>query len=252
MDITNSANADSEVPVTPTEGNLPGNEESTSEQKPTESEHTELPEKGQDDWKNRYDGTAKAHKQLSEEHQRVVETNVKLVEKNPDLLEDLAETDPALADKVTQKIHGKSYSEYKKNLELEEIREENPERYEQEKRLRMLEEREQARAENAQKSFLKEKGIKENEFDPAYKSVKAQLDVFNPKFVEENPERAWEMAYNLAFPAKADTGEEKKASFLAGNTTKRGGNMSAKIDHSGSNKSPEAQAFSSRFRELTA
>lgn len=205
------------------------------------------------DWKKRFDGVDSAHKKLSEEHARVIDVNVKLAEKNPEFLEHLAETDQALADKVSEKLHGKPFVEYKAGLELEGIKDSDPERYAREKRLKELEEREADRIEAEKAKFLEGKGIKVNDFDPSYQKVKNQLEVLNPKFVEENPERALEIAYNLAFPEgdpnkKAE--EERKAEELAANSSKPGG-MAATIDHKPAKLSPEAQAFANKMSELT-
>jgi hypothetical protein len=197
------------------------------------------------DWKKRFEGTSQAHKQLSEEHQQVIDTNVKLVEKNPDLLEHLAESNPKLADQVSKKLHGKDYSTYLKDIELENLKGSDPEKYEQEQRLRKVEQREKERIETDRKEFLKSKGIKDNEFDPAYQKVKAELEALNPQFVEDNPVEAWEKAYRLAFPG-GNAQTQQSAAALAANTNKTGG-LSAMLSQRPSKLSPEQQAFKDKM-----
>jgi len=203
------------------------------------------------DWKKRFEGTSQAHKQLSEEHQQVIDSNVKLVEKNPELLNDLADTNPKLADQVSRKLYDKSYDSYRKDKELESLKKSDPDRYAQEKRIKTLEERDATRTESDRKDFLKSKGIKDNEFDPAYKKVKAQLNMFNPEYVEESPSEAWSKAYQLAFPSSASTEKTKEDAALAWNSSKRGG-LSSILSHKQSTKSPEAQAFADKLSMLTS
>lgn len=256
MEEVTPAAAGNEIPeateeVTPKEG------EQTPE-KPVEPQvedpkPTDPPQ--EHDWKKRFDGVDKAHKQLSEKHDRVLATNIKLAEKDPDYLDSLAEADSELADEVSKKLHGKTYAEYQSGLELETIKNSDPERYEREQRLANLEAKEATRIATAKDKFLEERGIKNNEFDPAYKQFEAQLNLLNPKFVEDNPERAWEMAHGLASnqadPAK--TAEEiAKAEDLAANTNNKGGGMSPKIDHKPAALNPEAQAFKDQMAVLTS
>lgn len=248
--------SETQAPEAAEEVNPKGGEETP--EKPTgetpeskeQPEPPEDPENQEHDWKKRFDGVSKDHKQLSEKHSRVLDANVKLAEKNPEFLETLAETDSALADEVSEKLHGKSYKEYKEESKLESLKESEPERYEKEKRLKELEDKEARRIEDEKTKFLESKGIKNNEFDPSYKKVQAQLDLLNPKFVESNPSRALEIAHGLAFPENADPGETKKDADLAGNTSKKGG-MSGKIDHGKPARSPESQAFGDKLREMT-
>lgn len=234
--------------ATPKEG------EQTPE-KPTEQVKDETPSNPpnpqEHDWKKRFDGVDQAHKRLSEERVSLIDTNVKLVEKNPDLLEDLAETNSKLADEVSTKLYGKNYQNYRAEKDLESMKDDNPDGYKQEVRLRTLEERESKRVEQARTDFLKSKGISDNEFNPSLKKVQEQVELLNPKFVEDNPERAWEIAYGIAFPSKGASAEEiAKAADLASNTNKKGG-MSAVIDHRQANLNPAAQAFKDKMSELT-
>lgn len=198
------------------------------------------------DWKNRFDEASKASKQLSEEHQQVIDTNVKLVEKNPALLDDLAETNPKLADQVSKKLYDKDYSTYRKDKELEAMKSSDPDRYEQEKRLRKIEQRDSERTETERKAFLQSKGIKDNEFDPAYQKVKRELETLNPQFVEDNPTLAWEKAYTLAYPTGIDLQKQQADANLASNASKKGG-LSAILNHTPSKLTPEQQAFKDKL-----
>ena len=233
--------------ATPAAGEQTPEKPVVEEAKPADP--TEKPQ--EHDWKKRFDGVDKDHKQLSEEHGQLIDANVKLAEKNPQFLEDLAETDAKLADKVSQKMHGKSYQDYKESAKLEEMKGSDPEGYDREKRLRSLEEKEAQRITDSRKKFLGEKGVKDNEFDPAYKKIHEQLNLLNPKFVEENPDRALEMAYGLAFPTSSDPAEAAKAAHLANNTSNKGGSMSPKMDTKASPLSPAAQAFRDKMGALT-
>lgn len=223
----------------------------TPPETPTKETPADPSDKQEHDWKKRFEGTDQAHKRLSEEHQQVIDTNIKLVEKNPELLDTLAETNPKLADQVSKKLHDKSYSDYRKDKELEALKTSDPDRYEQEKRIRKIEKRDSERTEAERKAFLKDKGIKDNEFDPNYQKVKQQLDIMNPAYVEDNPSEAWEKAYQLAFPAGANPEDAKKDFALAGNTNKKGG-LSAILNHKPSKLSPEAQAFRDQMGALSS
>lgn len=214
------------------------------DQKPSE------PPEQEHDWKARFDGTSQAHKQLSEEHQQVIDTNVKLVEKNPGLLNDLAASNPKLADQVSKKLYDKDYSTYQKDQELEALKNSDPDRYAQEKRISKIEERDAQRTEAERKAFLQSKGIKDNEFDPAYQKVKKELETLSPQYVEDNPTQAWEKAYQLAYPSSSDPQADKVAADLAGNTSRKGG-LSAMLDHRPSKLTPEAQAFKDKMSTLT-
>src|SRR3990167_4513516 len=209
----------------------PQEPETTPEPKPTD------PPKQEHDWKVRFDGESQAHKSLSEEHQQVIDANIKLVEKNPDLLNDLAESNPKLADQVSKKLYDKPYESYRKEQELEELKSSDPDRYSQEKRIQKIEERDATRTEAERKTFLQSKGIKDNEFDPAYQKVKAELQTLNPQFVEDNPTQAWEKAWQLAYPTGGNPLKEQADAALAGNTNKKGG-LSAMLDHRPSKLSP--------------
>lgn len=211
---------------------------------------SEPPANQEHDWKKRFDGVSQDHKQLSEEYQQTIDTTVKLVEKNPDMLDSLAETNPKLADKVSKKLYDKSYDSYRKDKELEELKTSDPDRYAQEKRLRKIEIENATRTEEERKSFLKSKGIKDNEFDPAYQKVKTELETLNPQFVEDNPTQAWEKAYQLAFPTGVDSQKSAADANLASNTSKPGGS-SAVINHGASKLTPEAQAFKDKMSTLT-
>lgn len=218
-------------------------EETNSQSEPSENN------KQEHDWKGRFDKTSQAHKQLSEKHDRVIDTNVKLVEKNPAMLEDLAETDPDLADEVSKKLHGKSYEDFKKDEELAELKKTDPERYEQEKRLRTLEKQNAKQVQDSIDSFLKDNGIKNNPFDPDYKKIKAELNTFNPQYVEENPVEAWRRAHALAFPGGSNSEDNKKDADLAKNTNSKGG-LSTKMEHGQSGKNPDAEAFRNQMSNL--
>ena len=203
------------------------------------------------DWKKRFDGVNQANERLTKDYSQLIDSNVKLVEKNPSVLEDLAETNPKLADEVSTKLYGKNYQNYRAQKDLEEMKGDDPEGYKQEVRLRTLEEREAKRVEQARIDFLKSKGISDNEFDPSFKKVQEQVELLNSKFVEEHPDRAWEIAYSIAFPSKGATAEDlAKAAELASNTNKKGG-MSAAIDHRQASLNPAAQAFRDKMSELT-
>lgn len=251
-DVTPEENSGNETPeateeVTPAEG------EETPEnptEKPEDGDLKSDPPKQEHDWKKRFDGVDRDHKQLSEEHGKLIDASVKLAEKNPSYLDDLAETDAALADKVSEKLYGEPYGDFKEKKRLEELKDSNPSEYEREQRLRSLEKKEADRLVRAKESFLQEKGIKNNQFDPDYQKLQAQLELLNPVFVEDNPIRAMEIAHGLAFPKTSNEEETAKAADLAKNTN-RGGGMSPKLDTSRPALSPQAQAFKDAMQAAT-
>jgi len=223
-----------------------------AEDKPSEPNPSEPQANLQEhDWKKRYEGTSQAHKQLSEKHERTVKAQVKLVEKNPSILDDLADTDPELADEVSQKLHGKSFEEYQKDVELESLRKNDPDAYEREKRLRKTESKLANQEKKERAAFLAEKGIKDSTFDPDYQKLQAELNMLNPAYVEENPIEALKKAHSLAFPGSSDPNKEKADAALAGNTSKKGGLSTGAGTGAPSGKSDGAKAFRNQMAKLT-
>lgn len=209
------------------------------------------PPKPEHDWKDRYDKASQASKQQSEEAQAVIDSNVKLVEKNPELLDDLAESNPKLADQISKKLHDKDYDTYRKDKELEGLKETDPDKYAHEKRMQKIEGNDAKRTESERKSFLESKGIKDNQFDPSYKKVEAELKMLNPQYVEDNPTEAWAKAYQLAFPSGINPQKTKEDADLAANTNKKNGGLSSILSHKTSEKTPEAKAFGDQMSKLT-
>lgn len=228
----------------PQEG-LPNQEEKTSENPVVEvKDVTPTPKEGiseETDWKKRYDDTRKYSQQL-------VDVNVKLVGKNPDLLADIAEADPELADKVSEKINGIKYADFQERQKLEKIKEEDPQKYDAEVRLRNLEQKEKERQLSVEAAFFESKKIQQNSHDTKYQKVMEQMEMLNPSFVEANRERALEMAYNLAYPASAPN---KEVEALVSNTSGKGGNVSPSNQLGVQKKmGPKATAFSQAMRNV--
>lgn len=225
--------------------------EQTTEEKPAEEVKSDPPvEEQEHDYKKRFDGVNQANRQLSEKYQRTIDLNAKLVEKNPDLLDEIAEADPELANEVSKKVNGSDFESFKKSQELEGIKETDPEKYETEKRLRNLESKEQQRREEVKAKFYESRGIKINSFDPNYQKVEEQLSNIKPEFVEENLERALELAHGFAFPSNASDPEKvEKDKHVASLTTKSGGGKESPPFNPGKTKqiSSEAQAFKDKL-----
>lgn len=166
--------------------------------------------------------------QQGEELNRVIATQIRLIEKNPDLLQEIAETDPLIADRIVQKKYNmNSYKEYQKYQEVEKTKDENPELYEMKKEFfEIKREREANEAEKfkaVEKAFFDSKGIIINPFDKDYIKVKEAMSNLSPDFIKKNPELAHLTAYNIAFPNGGRLPEQKiKDEALASQTTTAG------------------------------
>lgn len=209
------------------------------------------------DWKKRYENTATDFKATAESLERAIEANVNLASSNPEILDAIADTDPSLADKVSMKIHGKSYADYQEAKRIETIRQKDPERATTEERLSELEKREKTALESNKKSFFESKGIIYNQFDPNFKKVEAQLSIMSKDYVANNMQSALAIAYNLAFPTgitKEDVEAAKNSATLLAQSNKAAGGSSmgdiSSVTTTKRTLSAEQQGFKDKFGNL--
>lgn len=223
-------------------------DQTTDEQKDSTEESAPQETETDSGFEKRYKDAQGAIQERSEEINRIIDINAKLVEKNPDVLDDLAETDLKLADKISEKLYGKKYEMYKTERDLSDLKESNPEEYSTQKRLRELEAREAERISQAQESFLQGKGIKANEFDANFTKLQDQMKLLNPTLVQEDPLKALELAYSMAFTKASDPIKEKEAEALAANTVS-GGSKSSGISTGGGSSHPAAAKFTEIWKK---
>ena len=198
------------------------------------------------DYEKRYKDTQSAIQERSEALNKMINTSVELAKKNPQYLEDLAETDLSLADKISEKMNGMKYNDWKETESLKEIKESDPEEYNKEMRLRELERAEEERIATARAKFFSEKRIKETELDAQYTKVQEQLEVLDQTFVKKDIVRALEIAYSLAFPSGSF--DSKPNEKLADTTAAKSGGSSQKMPGAGmKQRTPEQAAFASKF-----
>ena len=203
------------------------------------------------DWKKRYDGTAKDLKEKADDYERAISANVKLVEKDSDNLDTLAETDPKMAEQVSQKLYGKSLEGHREDERIEELRSTDPGRADVEERLSKLENEKRVSQKADRTKFLTEKGIMENIYDEKYKKFDAQFKVLDKGFVENNHQRALEIAFDLAFGktfTEDDVKKAKEETLLAAQAGKEGGGVPTEGGGSKIPMSPEAKAFNAKLK----
>lgn len=161
--------------------------------------------------KKRIKNAIESVERKNEEVRRMVELQAEIVAENPDLIHKIAATDPNVANQVVKKVWGESgINSYKQLLqkareatELESIKDTNPDLYqtklEMQKVTAKLEKAAQKEQERTRKSFFESKKILVNEYDPNYRKVNDALQYINPSIVEEDYEKALELAYTFAF-----------------------------------------------------
>lgn len=191
--------------------------------------------------KKRIKNAIESVERKNEEVRRMVELQAEIVSENPDLIHKIAATDPNVANQVVKKVWGESgINSYKQLLqkakeatELESIRETNPDLYqtklEMQRVTAKLEKAAQKEQERSRKSFFESKKILMNEYDPNYRKVTEALQYVNPSIVEEDYDKALELAYTFAFSgakpissARAEapsvsTGQSQPASVMPNN-----------------------------------
>lgn len=268
-DNADGKTADEQKPVTEEKKSDPPEQEDPEKKEPENKEEKPLEEKEPEDsgkneqkhdWKKRFDEQNKTSKETSEAYQRTIDTNARVVENHPEMLAEIADVDPALADQIAKKLYNaESYKSHTETEALNKIKEEDPERYENEKELSVLRAKEQVRKDKEKKEFYASKDITVNQFDEKYQKVEAELKKLNPAYVEEDPKGAYDLAHRLAFPTKEVTPEEakqeKNKEHLAKQTNNsKGGNVNQSWDDSPTGKremGTGAKAFNNQFTSLT-
>lgn len=187
--------------------------ETTPETQPIETpEIVEAPVPPEEDTlKKRLDGAIEKVEKTNEELRKTVDLQAEFVTENPELINKIAASDPNMANRIVEKVWGhlgiRSYKQLiekaKQEAELETIKEKDPDLYETKKEISemkaKLEERDQRDHETARKSFLKSKGILENEYDPNFLKFQEALGAINPLIIKEDPKKAFEFAHSIAF-----------------------------------------------------
>jgi hypothetical protein len=207
--------ADQETPVVPVAtSNSPA--ETTPEITKTEPEvipeaAPDVQEGDQAELKTRLSAAIDDGVKKNEELRKAVDLQAEFVAENPELINKIAATDPNMANRVTEKVWGhlgiRSYKQLlekaKQEAELSTLKESNPDLYEIKKELSETKAEIQARnerdEETTRKTFLKSKGILENEYDPKFSKFQESLKLLNPSLVKENYGQALELAHSLAF-----------------------------------------------------
>lgn len=144
--------------------------------------------------------------QKNEEMRKVVDLQASLVQENPALIHKIAKEVPEIADRIAEKLWSsdgvKSYKQLMERVELEQVKEKNPEAYKAQVDVseikRKLEAREEKDRLQTLSNFCAAKGIQVNPYDPNYSKLQESLNYVNPSLLEENYSKALELAFNMA------------------------------------------------------
>lgn len=191
-----------EEPATPTpnpDGQPPEGEAPQPNGEPAEDEAT---------LKKRLDGAISKVEKTNEDMRRAVDAQVRLVQDDPELIHKLAQHDPKMANRVIESLWGeqhgiRTYKHLQERIELEELKETDPNAYESRKEIAELRAKvqkgEQKERERTLSRFLATKGIKNNQYDKDYSSLQSALSSVNPAIVEDDYEKALQIAHTIAF-----------------------------------------------------
>lgn len=157
--------------------------------------------------KKRLSGAISEVEKKNEELRKAVDLQASFVQETPEFIHKVAETDPAMANKIAQKLWGhvgiRSYKQLMERAKMEQLKEEDPNLYETSVKVEEIQAKLQDREERESKSlvnkFLKDKNILENEYDPKYKKLQEALELVNPSIIKEDLGKALELAHSLAF-----------------------------------------------------
>lgn len=171
------------------------------------AEVEEAPASEEDTLKKRLEGAISEVEKKNLENRKAVDIQAQLVLKSPDLIHDIHEADPVFANKVIAKNWGdsgiKTYKQLMEYVELESVKESNPDVYETKREMMEIKERlaqkESKERELARQKFLSAKGIKDNPYDPNLVKLEEAMSNINPSIIEDNYEKALELAHSIAF-----------------------------------------------------
>lgn len=165
--------------------------------------------------KDRLKGALEKVEHVNEEMRKVVDLQASLVQDDPALIHKIYKETPEIADRIIEKIWAddgiKSYKQLRERIELEKVKETNPEAYKAQVDVseikRKLEEREKKDRANALSNFCASKGFQANQYDPNFKKLQDALNYINPALLEEDYSKALELAFNMNSSRMAATGE---------------------------------------------
>ena len=155
----------------------------------------------------RLKGAISKVEETNADYARAVETQVSLVKKSPELINQIADSDIVMANRVIEKTWGhlgiRTYKQLQEQAELQKLKDEDPVAYESKKETlelkRRLDKSEQKTRDNTLTDFLTHNSIRKNDYDPKYQKLQKALEALNPVLVEDDYGKALQIAHSIAF-----------------------------------------------------
>lgn len=165
--------------------------------------------------KDRLEGALKKVEHVNEEMRKVVDLQTSLVQDDPALIHKIYKETPEIADRIIERIWAdegvKSYKQLKERIELEKVKDTNPEAYKAQVDVseikRKLEEREKKDRAQTLSNFCAVKGFQANPYDPNYQKLQDALKYVNPSLIEEDFSKALDLAFSMTSSRAVIAGE---------------------------------------------